>query len=171
MVAGLRSQLSALGIDVAHEIEKSRLVLSSDTVVSSDGSFNMQVMLQKLEEAVEQALQDGFKGLFATGDMTWELGSSKDSFRQLLEYEWALEKLFQKQAALHGICQYHYDTLPIQIMRDALVSHRAIFVSETLSYINQHYIESMTRAAQEAKNPALNKAINNICELRENPPK
>ncbi len=35
-------------------------------------------MLHKLEDALDQALSDGYKGLWATGDMTWEFGSEKN---------------------------------------------------------------------------------------------
>jgi hypothetical protein len=31
-------------------------------------------MMAKLEDAVTQALADGYKGLWATGDMGWEFG-------------------------------------------------------------------------------------------------
>ena len=35
-----------------------------------------------------RALDDGYSGLWATGDMSWEFGPAKD-FSMLLEYEWA----------------------------------------------------------------------------------
>ncbi len=41
----------------------------------ADGSFDVPMMLANLEEALDQALRDGYKGLWATGDMTWEFGS------------------------------------------------------------------------------------------------
>jgi len=46
-----------------------------------------------LEAAVRQALSDGYRGLFATGDMTWEFGPDRD-FKKLPEYELALQELF-----------------------------------------------------------------------------
>jgi len=120
MVAGMRSYLASTGSDVAQEVAKTNLVLSSETGVSSDGSFDADLMMHKLEDALDQALKDGYKGLFATGDMTWEFGGSKDkdSFNKLLEYEWRLEKLFRKRPELSGVCQYHSDTLPAQEIED-----------------------------------------------------
>jgi hypothetical protein len=32
-------------------------------------------MVHALERAVQQALSEGYDGLWATGDMTWEFGS------------------------------------------------------------------------------------------------
>src|SRR5688572_26182530 len=73
MVAGMRSTLAALGIDVESEIAKTRLILSCDPV-SPDGVFNSAEMLAKLESALDESIKDGFKGLWASGDMTWEFG-------------------------------------------------------------------------------------------------
>jgi hypothetical protein len=78
MMAGMRSYLSAAGVDVAREVEKGSLVLSSDQGHLVDGSFDVDKMIRELEDAVQQALNDGYLGLWATGDMTWEFGSRKE---------------------------------------------------------------------------------------------
>src|SRR6202044_3799262 len=78
MVAGMRSYLAAAGVDVAREVEKGSLVLSSDQGHLTNGRFDADRMLRGLEEAVLQSLSDGYQGLFATGDMTWEFGSQKE---------------------------------------------------------------------------------------------
>ena len=111
MVAGMRSYLSAAGVDVAREVATGSLVLSSDQGHLVDGHFDADLMLRALEDALQQALTDGYLGLWATGDMTWELGSRKE-FAKLLDYEGKLEGLFRRQPALSGICQYHAETLP-----------------------------------------------------------
>ena len=71
MVAGIRSYLSAAGVDVAHEVAKASLVLSSDTQQRATGSFNIDRMMDLLEDALHQALNDGYDGLWASGDMSW----------------------------------------------------------------------------------------------------
>ena len=78
MVAGMRSYLSAAGVEVAREVEKGSLVLSSDQGHLVDGHFDVDLMLRGLEDAVQHALNDGYLGLWATGDMTWEFGSRKE---------------------------------------------------------------------------------------------
>ncbi len=72
MVAGMRSYLAAAGIDVAHESAKGSLVLSSEQQHLRGGLFDADAMLQSLEDTLRQALRDGYAGLWATGDMTWE---------------------------------------------------------------------------------------------------
>lgn len=139
MVAGMRSTLAAMDLDVA-ELAKNSLMLSSDTV-TSDGIFYTEVMLGKLENLLDQAIKDGYKGLWASGDMTWEFGPSKD-FSKLMEYELGLEAMFQRREELCGICQYHHDTLPRDAMRQSLLVHPTIVINETLKMVNPLYLKS-----------------------------
>ena len=120
-------------------------------------------MLQKLEDELDQALKDGFKGLWASGDMTWELGPEKN-YEKLIEYEWKLEALFKKRKELYGICQYHYDTLPQQAVRDGLLTHRTVFINETLSRLNPHYIYTKLPSEKMATSPLLDKMIAELCQ-------
>jgi len=93
MVAGMRSYLFAAGTDVPKEILKGSLVLSSNNAHLVDGRFNIDRMLGMLEEALPQALHDGYQGLWATGDMSREFGPEKD-FSKLLDYEWRARGIF-----------------------------------------------------------------------------
>jgi hypothetical protein len=145
MVAGMGSYLAARGRVVLEDTKRGSLVLSSELHSSSDGLFDTDGMLAGLENALDQALNDGYKGLWASGDMTWEFGRAKD-FSQLLEYEWRLEQFFQKHPEIEGICQYHADTLPPEAMKQGRDAHPAIFISETLSLVNPYYLPRNTFA-------------------------
>ena len=138
MVMGLRSYLYATGVDVPQEVQKGSLVLSSDTGYFVNGGFDIERMLQMLIDALDQAIHDGYEGLVATGDMTYEFGPTRD-FSQLLAYERRLEQLLQQRPNLYGICQYHRDTLPAEIAQQGLMSHPALFINETLSRLNPDY--------------------------------
>ncbi|MBV9987663.1 MAG: MEDS domain-containing protein [Chitinophagaceae bacterium] len=140
MVAGLRSTLSAAGVEVVYEIAKARLILSSKPVSTSAG-FNAVKLLHTLEDSLDQALTDGYKGLWASGDMTWEFGPKKE-FSQLLEYELRLEELFGRRKEMCGICQYHKDTLPDEALRQSILVHSHFVTSDTLTRINPHYLKS-----------------------------
>jgi len=160
MVAGLRSYLAAAGVDVVDAIAKGSLLLSSEQDSLADGSFDIDRMINALESAVEKALEDGFEGLWASGDLTWEFGPARD-FSKLVEYELRLEELFRRKPALSGICQYHTDTLPREATRQGLVVHSAIFINETLSLMNPHYRESF--APDATPDPELDSAIVRLC--------
>jgi hypothetical protein len=161
MVAGMRSYLYAAGVDVPQEVMKGRLILSSDRGHLKNGSFDIDRMLTLLNEAVGLALKDGYQGLWATGDMSWEFGPEK-SFSKLMEYEWRLEGLFQTQPALSGICQYHADTLPHEVMRQGLMTHQAIFINDTLSRLNAHYISAKSSTAHRPSHADIDSVINRL---------
>lgn len=159
MVAGLRSGLYAVGVDVEREAARGALILVSDSSHLVDSRFDIDRMIDALDAAVQAALADGHAGLFATGDMTWEFGPEKQ-FSKLLRYELRLEQLFLKHAGLSGICQYHRDLLPREAVRDGLVSHASLFINHTISRLNPHYVRSHVpedRAA--AAVPALDDAL------------
>jgi hypothetical protein len=162
MVEGMRCYLAVVDIDVAHEVGKGSLALSSDQQHLVKGQFDVERMISTLEDALGQALNDGYEGLWAMGDMTWELGPQRD-FSRLLEYEWRLEELFRKHPALGGICQYHADTLPDQVLRLGLLSHPSIFVNETLSHINPYFLRADSYSDRAAMNPELESVINYFC--------
>jgi hypothetical protein len=127
VIAGIRSYLTAKGIDVDREIANGSLILSSDQDHLVNGRFNVERMIANLEDAVEGALRDGYNGLFATGDMSWEFGPEKN-FEVLSDYERRLEELFERQPALCGICQYHADRLPETVLQQGLQLHQSVFV-------------------------------------------
>jgi hypothetical protein len=140
MVAGMSSTLASINIDVKSEVDKGSLVLSAEPV-SPDGVFDRRAMLKKLEDSLDEALKDGYKGLWASGDMTWEFGPAKD-FSKLMEYELGLEEIFHRRKELSGICQYHRDSLPEDVMRQSLLVHPVVVISNTLTQINPHYLKS-----------------------------
>ena len=139
MVTRMRSSLSAQGMNVDREIAEGRLLLVSDRGQLVDGAFDTRRMLELLRGAVASALADGRSGLWASGDMAWEFGPRQD-FSSLVEYERALEVLVSSEPALCGICQYHADTLPDEVVRQGYSVHRALFVNETLTRINPQFV-------------------------------
>lgn len=150
MIAGMKSQLAANGIDVQEAIFSGNLLLSSEqTHLLGDWEFDVPSMLRSLERALQQALKDGYQGLWASGDMTWEFGPARD-LGKLLEYEWRLEEFMREHPQMSGICQYHADTIPREVLHQGLCSHSHLFVSETLTIINPHYTE---RAASSQRVP------------------
>jgi hypothetical protein len=162
MIVGLRSYLFAAGADVTNEIANGRLVLTSDTSHLADGHFNVDRMLTLLETSLGQALSGGYRGLWASGDISREFGAERD-FSQLLECEWRLEEFLQSHPALSGICQYHADTLPRKALRQGLLTHSSLFVNETLSRINPHFSDRSSLSPQSCNAAALNTMINDLC--------
>lgn len=139
MVSGIRSYLISSGLNVSDAVVNNRLILSSDHGHLIDGVFDPQRMLDLLKDAYDKALDDGYAGLWASGDMAWEFGPARD-FAKLVEYERALEAFFQTHPALSGVCQYHADVLPDEVVQNGLTLHPGLYVNETLSRINAYYV-------------------------------
>jgi MEDS: MEthanogen/methylotroph, DcmR Sensory domain len=161
MVAGIRSYLAAAGLDVAQQVIKGALVLSSDQNHLVSGRFDVDRMLSMLGSALNDAVADGYAGLWASGDMTWELGNQQN-FEMLMEYECELEKLFRSHPALSGICQYHQDTLPDDSLHVALSRHRAVYINETLSRVNPIYSPIESPAAKRLSTPRLKEMLSHL---------
>lgn len=163
MVAGLRSYLFATGVDVPQEVLKGSLIVSSGDGHLLNRAFDTERMLNTLNDAVNQALVDGYRGLWATGDMSWEFGPKKD-FSRLLEYEWGLEELFERHQALCGVCQYHTDSLPREVVRQGLLTHQGIFVNDTLSRLNSHYVRRESFVTSFQIPADLDNTIDRLCK-------
>jgi hypothetical protein len=153
--------LAAAGLDVAQEVSKGSLVLSWDAGHLVDGRFEVNRMLGMLSDSVNAALADGYSGLFATGDMTWELGSRKN-FEKLVEYEIGLEEMFRSHAALSGVCQYHQETLPEEAIHVALSTHPAVYINETLARMNPFYSPTGSPLAAELSTLGLKEKLDHL---------
>jgi len=154
MVAGIRSALAASGLNVADEVASGSLVLSSDQSHLMRDTFDPRRMLNLLSTAFHDALVDGYVGLWASGDMAWEFGPARD-FGKLMEYERGLDEFLRAHPTMCGICQYHADVLPADVVRNGFASHPALYVNETLSLINSHYAPSESGVENHDFNKAL----------------
>lgn len=141
----MRWYLSAEGLDLAGEVKRGAVSLSSDQSHLSQGRFDVDRMLHLLSEAVEKARADGYVGLWASGDMTWEFGH-ESNLDKLLHYERRLEALMRCTPSLSGICLYHRDTLPAHAIETALITHPCQYVSASLSQLNSHYYHHVPQA-------------------------
>lgn len=162
MNAGMRSYLAAAGVDVEKALDQRSLILSSEQSHLVDGHFNLDRMLRTLASALQEALDMGYAGLWATGDMSWEMGPDRD-FSRLLEYEWRLEEFIRDHPEMGGICQYHVDTLPRAAVRTGVRAHRSLFVNETLSLLNPHAGECELPASGFAEELELDAVIAAVC--------
>lgn len=150
MLDEMRIYLARTGVDLEGQTRQGSLILSSDRAHLMSGRFDLNSMMEGLDSALGQSLADGYAGLFASGDMSWEFGPSAD-FSQLMEYEWKLEEFFESHSQLIGICQYHANSLPADVMQLGVLTHPAIYVNEELSLANPHYTPSRIDMALESR--------------------
>ncbi|HUF69194.1 MAG TPA: MEDS domain-containing protein [Longimicrobiales bacterium] len=151
-LADFRSRLRALGVDAGNEERRRALVLlTSEQAHLRDGQFDCERMLRMLNDAVEEALNDGFVGLRTCGDMSWLIDKPPGS-HQVVEYEAVLNQFFLNVRGL-GMCQYDRRRLPAGLLDHAgLVAHSTIVVDGAHQENPYYDVESDGRA--ERRHPA-----------------
>ena len=167
MIELMRACLGLEGVAVESEIAKGALVLTAELSHLIDGRFSVDAMMETLTGALNQAIEDGYEGLWATGDMTWEFGPEQD-FSNLLEYECRLERFMQAHPRMCGICQYHANSLSQDAIRQGILSHGRIFVNETLSLMNENFIPCASLAQQQSHFQALDRLVDRLLESHSN---
>ena len=98
-----RTGLRAAGIDVdAEEARGALILLTKHEGHLKGGYFEPDKMITMLHAAVKDALDNGFAGLCAAGDMSWLLDEADGSHR-IAEYEARLNEFYPSSCAL-GLC-------------------------------------------------------------------
>jgi MEDS: MEthanogen/methylotroph, DcmR Sensory domain len=139
MVAELRSGLAEIGVNVSRETSKHSLVfVSSLGHLRDDQTFDVDRMIAGLGDALNQTLQDGYVGLWASGDIAWEFGDKGD-FGQLRHYEMQLEEFMCAHAEMSGVCLYDATGLPLEAMQTGREVHPSFFISENESHLSPAY--------------------------------
>ena len=122
-----RAALTQLGVQVIRAESRRALVLRTHAEAHLvDGRFDSERMLRLLNEAVEDALRDGFVGLRTCGDMSWLL-TDPPGAEKLVEYEAMLNDFFTGAPGC-GMCQYHRGRLAAHLLDHAVATHSSAVV-------------------------------------------
>jgi DcmR-like sensory protein len=133
-----RAALAAAGIDAAAEEKRGALLLiTKHEGHLKTGAFDPYAMIAMLRTAVADALNAGFQGLCAAGDMNWVLDEAEGT-GQLREYEKLLNDFYPNQRAL-GLCQYNRRTFPARFLDDCMATHPHVRVEGPLLLTNPFY--------------------------------
>ena len=150
-VADFSTALCRAGIDVAAEEKRGALlIVTKDQGHLKGGRFEVDSMISLLEAAVKDALEAGFTGLCAAGDMSWVLDEAPGTDK-FIEYEARLNTFYQSHRAL-GLCQYNRKTLPPAALDHCLATHRYVRMEDSILLENPFYEEpgrAMHRVADE----------------------
>lgn len=145
-----RAALKRGGIDVEHEEARGALLLKTKHDGHLEGGrFDPDKMIALLDAAVKDALNAGFKGLCAAGDMSWVLDGVPGTER-LAEYEARLNRFYETNHAL-GLCQYNIKTMPPESIDHCIATHRYVRIEGPILLSNPFYElpeEAFRRAAQ-----------------------
>jgi hypothetical protein len=136
----LRMALHAAGINVCQEEARGALSLVTKAEAHlKDGHFNASNMISFLHQAVKDALDAGFTGLCAAGDMGWVTDGAPGT-QELAEYESRLNEFYANHRAL-GLCQYNRKSLPPQFLDHCIATHRFVRIEGPIALENPFYEE------------------------------
>lgn len=145
-----RAGLQDAGIDVAaEEARGALLLLTKHDGHLKGGSFDPDAMISMLHGAVKDALDAGFNGLCAAGDMSWLLDEAPGSER-IAEYEARLNAFYPTSRAL-GLCLYNRNKLPPATIDHGIATHPHVRITDSILLENPFYEDpatAMTRRAQ-----------------------
>ena len=90
----VRAALRERGVNIDVEQRRTALnIIGGSASYVVHGRFDPEATMQVFNEAIEQALKDGFTGFRAAADMSWAL-RVKNGARRLIAYEALLRTLF-----------------------------------------------------------------------------
>jgi hypothetical protein len=140
-----REGLRAAGIDVEREEGRGALLLlTKHDGHLNGGFFDPDKMINMLHGAVKDALDAGFAGLCAAGDMSWLLDEAQGSER-IAEYEARLNAFYPSSRAL-GLCLYNRTKLPPSTLDHGLATHPHVRIEDNILLDNPFY-EAPEKAA------------------------
>jgi hypothetical protein len=117
--------LVELGVDAAAERQAGRLLMFPPSEAHLQGGrFDAEGMLKMLDDTVERALDEGFSGLRAAGDMSWILEGAPGTER-VFEYEAMMNGFYPTSRAV-GMCLYDRRLLPASALEKALHTHPVV---------------------------------------------
>lgn len=149
-VRKFRAALQKSGIDVGAEERRGALVIATkESGHLKGGSFDPDAMISLLHAAVKDALDAGFSGLAAAGDMNWILEGAPGTERAV-EYEARLNEFYKSNRAL-GLCQYNRNTLPAAVLDHCVATHAYVRIDGPILLENPFY-ESPEKAMHRHPN-------------------
>jgi len=137
-VQTFRSALQQAGIDVADtEKRGALLIVTKEDGHLKGGKFDPDKMISLLHSAVQDALEAGYSGLCAAGDMSWVLDEAPGTER-VAEYESRLNEFYSSSRAL-GLCQYNRNTLPQAMLDHCMATHAYVRIEGPILLSNPFY--------------------------------
>ncbi|MBI2847127.1 MAG: MEDS domain-containing protein [Chloroflexi bacterium] len=137
-VAEVMEAFERQGVNVSALIRSGRLsIITKVESYIREGHFDPDKMISLIRDTAETAVREGYKGLCATGEMTWSLAGHQGS-EKLIEYEAKLNYFFPQSRAL-AVCQYNADKFPAETLTQMLKVHPLViygdFVCRNFYYV------------------------------------
>lgn len=123
VIKRLLLDLRFIGIDTEKEIRNGNLELhTQDEVYFPNRRFEPEALIDRLMEAIEDAIKRGYSGFRTAGELSWAV-DGRSECDQVIEYEKLVEKAYPGRPAV-GICQYDMERFSPEVLDCVLEVHR-----------------------------------------------
>ena len=117
--------LQDFGVNVQEAKKRNALtIVTKHETYLKHGSFQPDKMIEDLRDAVQSALDMGFTGLRAAGELSWAL-DLPSALVQMVQYEEELDEHFHSKFA--ALCQYDETRFPAHIIERMKEVHPMTF--------------------------------------------
>jgi hypothetical protein len=118
--------------------------------------------MQVFNDAIDQALKDGFTGFRAAAEMSWAL-DAKDGANQLIIYEALLRSLFSTSRAT-GLCLYDQRWMPLRVVNGALRTHPVVGAPD--AYRRNPYYKPTVRSLETTDDRSVRRKLASLRRSR-----
>ncbi|QRV15994.1 MEDS domain-containing protein [Haloterrigena salifodinae] len=158
--------MRAYGIDVDGALDSGALSVHTEAdTYRRTGAFDQDAMLEFWEDSLTEATdEDGYTGIRAAAEMTWALDEDT-SPDQLVEYEAALNSLFQNEDYT-VMCQYNRERFPPEVLEDVIETHPHLIHDNMVSH-NVYYTPPEEFFGPEQPADTVDRMMGNLREQTE----
>lgn len=126
------------GVDLKPYMKSGQLeFLTKDESYLKDGYFDPEQMINLLKRLENEAIDEGYQGLWGTGEMTWYF-TKMPGVEQLIEYEAKLN-YFLSESNTTLLCQYNETKFSPEVLMDVVYTHPNVILYSVL-HENPYYI-------------------------------
>jgi PAS domain S-box-containing protein len=127
----VRAAMYHEGIDVDHATRSNALALiTKEQTYLRRGTFDPDWMFTFWQEATEQAKNEGFAALRATGETEWVMRGGP-GLERWMEYESRLTHTLAESNCF-ALCQYNRRLFPSDLIRDVIRTHPTVIYGDTV---------------------------------------
>ena len=139
-----------LGFEVEKFVESGQFeFMTKSESYLKDGYFDPDEMIELIDEAQKQALDEGYDGLRLTGEMTWVFSDVR-GVERLMEYETKLNEFLPDQKVI-GMCQYNEEKFTAETLVDVLNTHPQALIYDELHENLYYMLPEVFKAQREGK--------------------
>lgn len=131
----LRKQISKLDLYIQNG--QLQILTKEETYALSD-NFKAKEMIETLKKESINALEEGYKGLSITGELSWVL-NFEDGKKEIIDYEWMLNEYIFNDYPVIAMCRYNLNKFDKSIIKSIIELHHYI-IWQGKVHENPYYI-------------------------------